>query len=63
MDNNGAVSVTLSSSNSNPGYLYGINTITTCLGQRHRNFDMSSIPTPKIHVSPWRISQRCNVLI
>ena len=54
MDKNAnAVSVTLSSSNSNPGYLYGINTITTCLGQRHRNFDMSSIPTPKIHVSPW----------
>jgi len=36
-----------------PGYLYGINTTTTSLGRRPRNFDISSIPTPKIHVSPW----------
>jgi len=41
------------SANSNPGYLYGVNTITTCLGQRYRIFDVSSISTPKIHVSPW----------
>ena len=54
MDKNNLVAdSSMDSANSNPGYLFGINTITTSLGQRYKNFDISSIPTPKIHVSPW----------
>ena len=54
MDKNNLVAdSSMDSANSNPGYLYGINTITTSLGQRYKNFDISIIPTPKIPVSPW----------
>ena len=39
--------------NSKPGYLYGINTITTSLGQKHRDIDISNLPVPKNYVGPW----------
>jgi len=32
---------------------YGINTITTSLGSRQRDIDISKLPTPKIYVGPW----------
>ena len=54
MDKNNLVADSLiCSANSNPGYLFGINTITTSLGRKHMDIDISKLPIPKIHVSPW----------
>lgn len=58
MNNNTIVNSLMDSANSNPGhlytgYLYGINTITTSLGRKHRDIDISKLPIPKNYVSPW----------
>lgn len=55
MNNNTVVNSLMDSANSNPGYLFGINTITTSLGQKHRDIriDISKLPMPKKYVGPW----------